>query len=216
MFPACRTTPKSIVCRRSGCQRRTLVPMLSSIAECLAAAESSSSAMSAVAPSPAAEAMLPALSLSSQSAVTVTAVQLTPPTGCTAISSASAPASFAGGFFCNSTDVSLGLFDSSFQGCSIVRYKCFAPVGGVSCYIFPNSSEASTWARFSSLTPEAARAEALGGCSRSAACNLVYVPTGRISNTVLQSMYQASSQPPSAANVTFAAGKFALRTPICT
>lgn len=126
------------------------------------------------------------------------ALQLSPPPGCQTGSNRS----LVGGFYCNLTAVGWGIYDSQLQSCSLVRFTCYSPGGGLSCYLFPNSTEAGKWTYRGYLTPKGAGALALGGCTKSTSCTIPYRPSDRLDAIYLQTREQGTGS----SNVSIVAG----------
>lgn len=108
------------------------------------------------------------------------------------------------GFFCDFSDTAVAILDAQWDSCGSVRISCFVPGAGVSCYLFPNSSEASRWSAANLLSPAQAGAESLGGCANDTLCSFPYSPS-RSSRAVY--LYTRRRERPAFGNVTVTAGK---------
>ena len=123
-------------------------------------------------------------------------IPLDPPGSC----QSSNDSSFRGGFICGFTDVGLGLYDTQLAPCELVRFTGFSPIGKVSFYLFPDSTQAGKWTSYSSLTPRSAGATVLDGCSKTTLCTVLYRPTADSTGAVY--LQSRSSGDEAAKNIT--------------
>ena len=134
-------------------------------------------------------------------ATTAFKLQLPPPPYCQPTTNSS----FGEGFFCEITDIGLGILDAQLAPCEVVRFTGFSPGGEVSFYLFPDSTQAGKWTDYSSLTPKSAGADVLDGCTKTTLCTIQYKPTNKSGAVYFQSQLESSTTPASR-NITVTIG----------